>query len=260
MQAYLEFFLWGLAVVAVLYRALPLVIRFGIRMAAHPAFEAIDFRRLSHGTAEFLLARIKCLIDLGFDEPILVRMPNPVPNVSTYLIMLINRSTGDKAMVTAIFGTAPGAPQLKTLYVEFSTRFETGEVFDTLNSSELSAFPPGPETVRTQTPSVGDPQKLFRLHQFVMKKHGASGRKVVYGPGQALNYLKKTVLIESYEKQVDRGWLYYDDAADAYRPTLQGAYLMTWSLMQPFKAIRAVAMRRRAWKTLDEFGQAGETI
>jgi hypothetical protein len=168
--------------------------------------------------------------------------------------MLVNRQTGDKAMVTAALGH--GVTQIQTCYVEFSTRFETGEVFNTLNSSELNAFRPGPKTTRTQVPLLGDPHVLYELHRFVMSKHGAGGRKVLYEPGEALDYLARFAFIKSYEQQVERGWLYYDEGGDCYRPTLKGAYLMTWGLLQPFKAFRKSALHRRARQILEEFGQA----
>ena len=255
MQAYTDYIGWVLAAVAIYYLGLPLLIYFQQRLEAHPQFTKLDFHQLSPATAEFLLERTKALLDVGFDEPTVVRMPNPLPNLTTNLIMLVNRATGDKAMVTSIFAE-PAAAALKTLYVEFSTRFASGDVFNTLNSSELNAFPPSPNTVRTQAPRVTDTQQLFRLHQFVMNKYGAGGGKIVYDPEQSLDYLANTVLIESYEKQVKRGWLYYDDGADVYRPTILGAYLMTWGLLQPFKTVRKMLVRLRERRLLAEFEQA----
>ena len=37
-----------------------------------------------------------------------------------------------------------------------------------------------------------------------------------------------------------------DAAAGVYRPTLKGAYLMTWGLMWPMKAVRQWQMRNRS--------------
>jgi hypothetical protein len=37
---------------------------------------------------------------------------------------------------------------------------------------------------------------------------------------------------------------------------LKGAYLVTWGLLQPFKALRYKAMRRREAQILAEFEQA----
>jgi hypothetical protein len=246
--------LWLLALIPAFYLGAPLVIRFQQRMNAHPDFETLDFDDLRPSVAEFLEERTDDLHDMGFREPTLVHLPDSMPNVTSYLVMLVNRRTGDKAMVTVIIGH--GIERRQTSYVEFSTRFESGEVFNTLNSSELSAFPPGPNTVRTQVPDLRDPQDLYELHRFVMDRDGAGGPKVLYERGEALDYLQRFAFTRVYKQQVKRGWLFYDEGADCYRPTLRGAYLMTWGLMQPMKAFRNSALRRRAAEVLAEFDEA----
>ena len=46
--------------------------------------------------------------------------------------------------------------------------------------------------------------------------------------------------------QVQAGRMRLDAAAGVYRPTLKGAYLMTWGLMWPMKAVRQWQMRNRS--------------
>jgi hypothetical protein len=86
-----------------------------------------------------------------------------------------------------------------------------------------------------------------------MDKHGATGRKVMYEPGKGLEFLSRMVLIESYEDFVRRGLMYHDQLTDCYRPTMKGAFLMTWALMQPIKAFRNMALKRKARKVVNEF-------
>jgi hypothetical protein len=249
-----QLLLWALLlIIPVVYLGAPLGIRFQQRLPAHPQLKALDFDTLRPHIAQFLATQTTALFDLGFDEPTLVKIPRAAPHVTAYLIMLVNRQAGDKAMVTVIVGEP--AP-IQTLFVEFSTRFESGEIFNTLNSGEIPAFPPGPTTVRTHVPNVTDPRQLYELHSYVMNKHGPAGKKLLYEAGQALDYLAHDVLVECYEKQVQRRWLYYDQAGDCYRPTLKGAYLMTWGLMQPFKALRKAAVLKRATKMVKEFQEA----
>jgi len=174
-------------------------------------------------------------------------MPAQVPNVRTYFVMLAHPGEGDKAMVTAMFASG----NLSTKYVEFSTRFENGRSFDTMNSKVLNAFPPSPGHTRTQVPSVQDPVELYRLHCYVMARGGTDGRKIVYGETDALTYLAG-VMVESYEKQVKNGILYRDAAGSVYRPTLRGAFWMTWGLLQPMKAFREQAVRSRERQILAE--------
>jgi hypothetical protein len=246
--------LWLLMLIPLFYLGAPLLIRFQQRMNAHPEFETLEFDQLKPSVARFLEKRTDDLLDMGFREPTLVHLPDSMPNVTSYLVMLVNRRTGDKAMVTVILGHGP-VPR-RTSYVEFNTRFENGEVFNTQNSSELTAFPPGPTTVRTQVPDLRDPQELYELHRFVMDQHGAEGPKELYERGEALDYLQRFAFTKVYKQQVKRGWLYYDEDADCYRPTLLGAYLLTWGLLQPMKAIRKIALRNRAAKVLAEFDEA----
>jgi hypothetical protein len=242
---------WLLLLIPAIYLGIPLMIRFQQKMQAHPALEELDFDRLSPSISQFLMNQTKTLYALGFDEPTLVQLPKPVTNVTTYLVMLVNRNAGDKAMVTAVLGHGP-AP-LQTCQVEFSTRFDTGEVFDTHNAPILMAFPPLPRAIRTQVPILKDLQKLYALHNYVMSKHAPKGMKFLYDPGTALDYLTQFTFIKSYDGQVQRGLLYFDQGEDVYRFTVKGAYLVTWGLMQPIKAMRFAALHKRARTILEEF-------
>ena len=103
---------------------------------------------------------------------------------------------------------------------------------------------------------VRDAAALFELHTYVMNMHLPAGRKVLYEPDDVLDYLIRYSFEKPFEERANRGWLYYDEESDVYRLTLKGAYLMTWSLMQPFKALRRIAMRRRERAILREFEQA----
>jgi hypothetical protein len=237
--------------IALLYIGAPLHIRISQRFAAHPELEALDLKQLDPAIAQFLMSHTVELFNLGFDEPTLVQIPSPGPNIRSYLIMLVNRQKGDKAMVTAMVAPPLGR---SVLYFEFSTRFESGEVFDTHNIGEL-LFPPGPKKVRTQVPQVRDAKRLYQLHNYVMDKHGLGGKKVLYESGKALEFIADFVFIESFEDYARRGLMYYDPGADCYRPTLKGAFLRTWALLQPIKAFRNAALRRRARKIVEEFEQ-----
>ena len=86
-------------------------------------------------------------------------------------------------------------------------------------------------------------------------KHAARGAKIVYAPDTALDYLIEFSFAGTYEGQAKRGWLYYDEAEDVYRFTIKGAYLTTWGLLQPIKAIRLAMLHQRARSVLQEFRQ-----
>src|SRR5438132_2895880 len=138
-----ESILWFLLLIPILYLGAPLFVLLTQRVAAHPKFEALNFDQLSPATAQFLMSRTKGLFELGFDEPTLFHLVDAVPNVTAYKIMLVNRPAGDKALVSAVI-----AQHRRVFLVEFCTRFEDGEVFDTHNiSTPLTR--PFPGHVRT---------------------------------------------------------------------------------------------------------------
>ncbi|HQR09495.1 MAG TPA: hypothetical protein PLN21_21915 [Gemmatales bacterium] len=247
-------YLWLVGFVAFYFLATPLLILSNQKMSANPACEELQMHSLDPQLTDFLMQKTNDLYELGFDEPTLIHLPNATPGVKAYLIMLVNRPSGDKVMVTAL--VAADVLTIQTWYVEFSTRYVTDQCVDTLNSAELSAFRQGPENVRTQVPSVTDVNELYRLHQYMMKKSNITARKMLYEPGQAIAYLKEYALKNSYDAQVNKGWLSYDAAGDCYRPTIKGAYLMTWGLLQPMKWFRMQAMRRREAQVLGEFRSA----
>jgi hypothetical protein len=261
MEEHLELFIWSLALMPAYYVGFPLFMRWHGRYPAHPKTKELNFEKLGLSIAEFLMTQTKALFELGFDEPTMVQIPNAASYVNSFRILLVNRQTGDTAMVTAIVAQAPmiaGQPlfRLQALSVEFSTCFDSGEVFDTHNIPVILAFPPAPMTVRTQVPMVKDSHELFRLHTFVMTKHNPQGKKVLYEPGQGLDYLSRVAFLKPYDEQVKRGWLYYDQKNDLYRLTFKGAYLIGWRLMQPVKALLRIALNRKAKNTLEEFHQS----
>ena len=136
-----ELLFWLLVFIPVFYLGMPLLIRSQQRLRRHPTLEVLSLKTMDPELANYLMTHARALFKLGFGEPTLVYVPDAVPNVRAYLIMLVNRQSGDKAMVTVLTGESD-AGQLKATYLEFSTRFDSEELFNTLNSSELSAFPP----------------------------------------------------------------------------------------------------------------------
>lgn len=243
-----------LIIAAVYFLGLPLVIYFTQRMKAHPRLQLIDPMSFPDQVRDYLARVSNELVAQGFTVAAYIMMPDPAPNIQNYLVMFINRETGDKAMATAIFANANGITQLGTRYVEFNTRYEDGRCFDTMNSSTLGAFQKRPQDAKTQLPNVQDAVILYRIHQFILRK-APGGQKMGYEPAETLDYLQR-ILVESYDEQVKFGRLFFDRNADTYRPTFKGAYLMTWGLLWPMTAFRKARMHREARRVLSEFEAA----
>lgn len=252
-----EYYDWLLAVPLLgvgLFLVTPLIVRGTWRMATHPDFKQLDLKAIDPAIARFLAGHAATLLELGFDEPTHLRLPNAAPNLTGYLIVMVNRRTGDKVMVTVLI--ADTVPRSEMWYVEFSTRYDSGEVFDTLNASELNPFPPGPQAVRTQVPGVRDVGDLLDLHRFVQAKHAPAGTPWVYEPGTVVEYLTEYAWSKPFDRQVARGTLYVNASGDAYRMTILGAYRIVSGLLQPIKALRELAMRREERRILSEFARA----
>jgi len=255
-SAELNFLWYVLGAVGLFYVGMPIVLLFQQRFPARPDLLPLSFATLDRQVARFLTSQSDAVLELGFTEPILLRIPNAAPNVISYLVMLINRDSGDRAMVTFIVGQ--GQKAIQTSYVEYSTRFESGRVFNTLNSATIPAFPPAPQATRTQTPSVRDPEELYRLHRFVMDRHEADGPKVLYDADKALEYLAEYAFVKMYDTQVARGLLRYSSADDTYRLTFIGAYFLVWGLLPPLKWLRQWLLANREKAVLREFHRAGD--
>lgn len=246
------FALMLLAPVASIYLVAPLYVRSKQKLAAHPDLQELEMQALDGDVAEYLMLQTRELFALGFDEPTLVQIPAPAPNLSVYLILLVNRPTGDKAVVTAVVGQG-AAESVRNLFLAFSTRFDDGRVVETLNADELSAFPRQATVVRTQTPSITEARTLYDMHRFVLRQIEVRARPQLFEPGRAVDYLTENVFQKEYEELARRGWLVKSAGRDYYQPTVKGAYLMTWGLLPPMKWIRLAGMRHRENRILAEY-------
>src|SRR5689334_20046890 len=83
----------------------PLIILFTQKLKADPALVEIDVRTLPPKAWEFLYNNVQAVMNVGFKPIAYLALPSPVTNVRTFLALLVNPETNDKAMVTTIFAT-----------------------------------------------------------------------------------------------------------------------------------------------------------
>jgi hypothetical protein len=247
----LDTLVWLPAFVIGGYVLFPLLTYFMQRLPARPDFEPLDLKALPRTTAEYLMTHTRELIALGFEDPVMAKLPNAAPDVTGYLILLANRSAGDMAMVTVLVGDN-GLVRQKAFLVEFSTGSADGLSFDTINTDQLNAFPPGPGTTRTQAWAAVDVAELYRLHRHVMAAHGFDGPREVYPSDDPLEWLAEHGFERMYEVHAARGWLARTRDGEAFVPTLLGAYLITWGLMPPVSWVRKLLIGQRAARLLAE--------
>ena len=238
------------AIPAAIYLGTPLLIKFGDGMNGNPTLLPVDPAQWPASIAQTMSRVEHDLYGMGFSIVARFRMPNGASNTDTLLTMLVNYKSGDKAMITAMWGNANGVWTLGTLYTEFSTRFEDGHCFDTMNSKTLGSFVRGAMDIKTQVPQVTEAAELWALHRFVMRQHNPSGRKIVYEMKDAETYLRR-VWREGFQEQSKFGM--FTERGTHFKPTWKGAYRMTWGLMWPMKWIRESQMQKRAQAIVAEW-------
>ncbi len=242
--------LWGFAIPAGIYLGMPLLVKFSQKVEAQPQIESIDPSQWPPVVAQTMSRVEHDLYNLGFTITARYQMVGAVSSTSTILTMLVNYQSGDKAMITAVWGQANGVWNLGTHYTEFSTRFADGHCFDTMNSATLSSFARGPKDIKTQVPQIKEAAELWSLHRFVMRKHDAQGEKLVYDIAHVRAYFGR-IWRESFEEQV--GFGRYNFNGKQFVPSFKGAYLMCWGIMWPMSAIRQAQLKSKSAAIVSEW-------
>jgi uncharacterized protein DUF4253 len=158
--------------------------------------------------------------------------------------VLMDTAAGDIAVVVG--AAAAARPERGSCAVELVARFEGGRSLTVHNSPLPGVFGavPGKEKVRLR--DVRDPTRLVRFYQALLaQRYGSLHREPAEDradPGAFLG----AAMVRELRQQVDTGYLWLDDRAGVYRPTWKGAFLMTWKLLQPFRAIGEWRSDRRA--------------
>jgi hypothetical protein len=212
--------------------------------------------------AIFFEAQARALEQIGFQRTAYIHTPQSVTGtvaISSYLVMMLNRATGDQAMIASIMKLDSGAESVSSQYVEFSTHYGDGRVFDTLNSEALSGFGRIDSHIITRLPNVSDPRMLYALHRSVIARHNVTARPVLYDGSNVAAHLQQEH-VRALSGQVRCGRFRFSESSNIFRCTIKGAYLMTWGQMWPISYFRRLAMDRRARKTLQEFHTANPTL
>ncbi len=253
-------------VVAAWYLLMPWLIYFTQKMNGDPRIVLFDLEksRPPQRTAHYLDEAGEVLMGLGYEPQPCVGLPDPMPHVKAILQLWIHPEDRDAALVSAIYGTNPQAgASLQIHYVEFLTKFVSSDIalIQTNNTATIGAFPELPNELTFKFPQVQDVGRLQRLHRRLVELHAPRARKTLPLVDEFHSDLPKYirhVLAESYRKQEATGYLQPVADSDAWRPTVRGAYLMTWSQMWPMTAFLKLQTRASARRLLAELEPAGE--
>lgn len=232
----------------------PLLIRFTQKMKRSPTLIAFDpdDRPAPAAVQSYLDDVEAALWSCGFEVFEHVAMPDLAPNVKAIFTLLGRPESDDLAMAVAAFGETGGLTVLRKYYVEFATDFADGFELCTNNSADESAYCPLPHKKVLQFDRVKTAADLWRVHDRAAKEFGTGPKRPIPAKTAALDRLRAGMLKENTD-QVAVGWLWYDEAADAFRPTWKGACLMTWKLAWPVSAYRLALRRKRSRRLLEEW-------
>ena len=245
-----QLLLWVLAYVVFIYLITPIIIRFTQKMSAAPKFEPVDLYALPAPAAQFLGSCQQALEAEGFEMVGHLSWQNSAPNLFPLLTLFMNRATQVKAVAAAIYVVTPQGAKLTTSYVEFITRYQDDTVLGTSNTAMLGTYKHGPKQKSLRLPDVLSPTELYGIHRRRMAQIGG-----VIEPLPAIGTeitAQEQRMIEDFEEQVQFGRLYLERTSNLYRPTWKGAYLMTWSQLQPMKNIRNSQDHRKSVASLKE--------
>jgi hypothetical protein len=258
---------WLLAVLgggAAFYLGTPLLIWKTFRAEATPTIQRIDPSELPlPATAQQHLDAVDAeLRGLGFESRATLLLPSTMPNVISLLRMFVHPSEKCSAMANSMISrvkTENGERVRHHPYVEFTTRFQDGQVFNTHNSAAAGSFPPPPQTRTTRLPRIQDVTQVYRTHDAITTAKGGSARKVLRldesFAGDEIKYLQ-ACMKEEFENATNAGYLQLGTDGTAYSATVRGAYLMVWKELPPIKQWLARHRRAGAERLLWEVGAA----
>lgn len=223
----------------------PLAVRRKLRQRIPGTFEPYDDARFAgnEATRRTLRAWIAALEGEGFavvgdalwDGPRkrVVLMRHPDTDEQALLFGMIAEGVADHASVT------------------FYRHFVDGRELDVGNPPLPRSFPAGSGKRDLRFPQLRDVRRLLKVYRAIERRdYSNAGRRQPEDP--AFEALGKNLVLEFETEQLATGYFEPGERPGEYRPTLLGAYRMSWKLQIPFVQIRKGLARLRAARWLRE--------
>ncbi len=241
-----------LVILAAPFLLAPVVVRFSSKYPARPEYKSIDPTPpdFPYESSLYFDDIVNRMSGEGFDLVGYYFQENPDLGLKNYLAMFKSNCNHDRALAIMVFRQKGNALKNSNKCLEFSTRFTDGAEVNTANSTAPAIFKIAPHRTSVQLEGVDSPKLLYEIHRSMVEDHDG---ETMEPPGEddPAVFLEK-VSTKVMNEQVDAGYYYIDEAAGVYRPTLKGAFIMTWKLMWPFKSI--IRSRKNA-RTKAMFGE-----
>jgi len=225
----------------------PIAVRFDQRFPARPLF--VPYDPIQHPLPDELAATFKESVDA------LVRTgmrllgdfahANTMTKVQLRVALLAEPSGQEHALVVAAQSTNPKV-KMTACFVEFPTRFVDGGALSVTNSGEPDIYPQSPGRAIERFPQVRDPARLRRVNAALLARFFGSRQRVPLEPKDDIAAFIQEASTREYHLQTTTGYLWLDERAQVYRPTMRGAWVMSHRMLPPLRQILERRRRRRA--------------
>jgi len=169
-------------------------------------------------------------------------------------VVLLQHPEGETATIAMMYSEKTGAA---LPMVEFTAELPDGRMLDVNNSVTIPIFAPRPGREVYRFPEVRDPLRLHKIYRVLFRRQFGSStlrqRDIASDPARFL----AEVMDAEHRAQMEAGYYRFDERARRWRPTLRGAFVMTWRMLPPFKQIIKAGVRSRARRALGEIAMDG---
>lgn len=228
----------------------PVLVRFKVFQRRYAPLREIDFFELPESARHFFWQSRNDLVNLGFVSVGCFTQRDQAPNITSFYEIWVNRASGDAALAAHSTSQTQSVTIEQTVF-EFCTELSDGSEFCTSNHGEPSVFKYVPNKKVFKLPKSQDLPLLYRIHNHRLDRHGKNVERLLPTEGQeALRIV--TSIDEDLRTQTAQGLMFFDQKADAYRPTWKGACLTTWKLVFPVKNVLQWQLQKQAAAMLAE--------
>jgi hypothetical protein len=226
----------------------PILVKRGPGQPANPDLQSIKPESLDPPVAAVILGNAGVLQSLGFELADLVELRQQAHGAQILFSLLKNGKTQEAALSAFV-----RMPARAFSYVEFASRFADETSLCTNNNPQLNVTARDPRKRIHQLVHVQDIRRLYAAHGKLTQELTGTTYPQLAWIGKETDYLAE-VMRKDYERQVKFGYMFLDTASATYRPTWNGAILMSWRLTWPVSSIRSWWMRTKARATTRRLG------
>lgn len=240
--------------IVVLALVAPLIIRFTVKQKAQPVFSPVDpmADTVPSAVRNFFRESQNSFESIGFTHLGYYALLGQTTNVNVVLSVWKNEEQETAASQIIAICSIKGKQSITSQYTEFVSYFKNNGGLGTSNTSVLGSFKPHPLRRIFSFPQIKEIAHLFRVHKALVKRYSFP----CYSPFASIDpaILMSTDLITSLNEQEELGYMYLDGSGEHYRPTLPGAYIMTWKALWPITSIRKIRRYLSNRTLLQELG------